>query len=316
MARKNVPSIEDNLLVTRERLWNKRLDIETKCLRACHPERGRPPSPLGEGFHAVLFRTVLRFAGLLERGLLNANQPQLRKLRFSLPTLPAAFDGFRILQLSDFHFNDRGGFVEAMCGILEDVSCDLCVFTGDYRFNRLASCRSVYQGMRRLLKTVPAPFGHVAILGNNDMSDFVPGFRGLGIRVLVNESIAVSQGGQTIWIAGVDDPHEFYCDSLPLALQDVPAGAFTLLLAHSPEIIPQAGRYGVDLYLCGHTHGGQICLPHIGPLHLNARCQRKYAAGQWRYGNVQGYTTTGIGASTIPIRFNCPPEAVLIELAR
>ncbi len=314
MARRKIPSIEDNLIVTRESLWNKRLAMEAKCLLRRRPELESESD--GEGPSIAAARALLSLTGLLPRGLRNANEPLLREFTFSFRTLPEAFDGFRILQLSDFHFSERPGFIDAVCGIVTGVRCDLCLLTGDYRFNRQAPCRSVYAGMRRLIETISPQLGTVAILGNNDMSDFVSGFRPLGIRVLVNESTAVSQGGEEIWIAGVDDPHDFFCDSLPLAIRDVPAGAFTILLAHSPEIIPEAEQFGVDLYLCGHTHGGQVCLPYFGQVFLNARCERRYSAGRWRHGDMQGYTTTGIGASTIPLRFNCPPEAVVIELRR
>jgi len=314
VTRRKTPSIEDNLIVTRESLWSKRLAMETKCLRRRRPERESASD--GEGPRVAAARALLSFAGLFPRGLRNANEPLLRELTFSFRTLPEAFKGFRILQLSDFHFNERPGFIDAVCGVVTGVRCDLCVLTGDYRFNRQAPCRSVYAGMHRLLETISPQLGAVAVLGNNDMSDFVSGFRPLGIRVLVNESVAVSQGGESIWIAGVDDPHEFLCDSLPLAIRDVPAGAFTILLAHSPEIISEAEQFGVDLYLCGHTHGGQVCLPYFGQVFLNARCERRQSAGRWQHGDMQGYTTTGIGTSTIPLRFNCPPEAVVIELRR
>jgi predicted MPP superfamily phosphohydrolase len=72
----------------------------------------------------------------------------------------------------------------------------------------------------------------------------------------------------------------------------------------------------MDLYLCGHTHGGQICLPWIGPPFLNARCRREYGSGEWRHNAMQGYTNRGIGTSTLPVRYNCPPEAAVITLRR
>ena len=314
MARNRISSVEDRLLLTHESLWQKRLSIEKKCLRRCRIDQGS--APYGEGSRAALARGLLSLVGIFKRGLDNANRPVLSQVSFAFNNLPAAFDGFRILHLSDFHFNERPGFVDAVCNVVRDVASDICVLTGDYRFNRPAPCRSVYTGMQRLLETIVPRHGIVAVLGNNDMSDFVSDFSAMGIRILVNQSIKLTLGDDAIWIAGVDDPHEFYCDSLPLALQEVPVGAFTILLAHSPDIVSQAAEYGMDLYLCGHTHGGQVCLPRIGPLLLNARCNRAQAAGPWRHRDMQGYTTRGIGASTIPIRFNCPPEAAVIELKR
>ena len=83
---------------------------------------------------------------------------------------------------------------------------------------------------------------------------------------------------------------------------------------HTPEMIPEAAQHGIDLYLCGHTHGGQICLPLIAPLLTQANCPRRYTRGAWRYGQVHGYTNTGAGASGVAVRFLCPPEIALIEL--
>jgi predicted MPP superfamily phosphohydrolase len=306
--------IKREIILTREALWRKRLAVETRCLRRRRAD-GKSATYY-EGPHAKLSRVLLKMVGLFAKGVENAKSPVFRELTFDFATLPAAFDGFRILHLSDFHFDDRPGLVEAMGRVVEGIAADLCVLTGDYRFNRQAPCRSVYAGMRKLLSGLTVRDGILAILGNNDMSDCIPSFRAMGIRMLVNESFELARNGQSIWFAGVDDPHEFRCDSVFHAVEAIPPGAFTILLAHSPEIIPQAAEYGIDLYLCGHTHGGQVCLPRIGPLYLNARCARTYSAGVWGYGNLQGFTTTGIGASTLPVRFNCPPEAALLSLRK
>jgi hypothetical protein len=83
---------------------------------------------------------------------------------------------------------------------------------------------------------------------------------------------------------------------------------------HTPELVDEAAAAGVDLYLCGHTHGGQICLPWIGPIIVNANCPRRYARGLWRHRHMQGYTSPGVGTSGVPVRFFCPPEIGVIEL--
>jgi len=297
---------------TREALWQKRLRYETKCARACRLDGA--PQPYRETWRVRTARLIFRLMGLYQRGVRNANQPVLRKTEFSFPTLPAAFDGFRILHVSDFHFNNWPGFIDMMCGLVKDVEADVAVFTGDYRFNPRSPCRSVYGGMKALVEVLQLPHGALAVLGNNDMSDFVEGFGALGVRVLVNEAFEVARDGERIWFAGVDDPHEFQCHSLDHALADIPEGAFTVLLPHSPDLVDEAAEAGVDLYLCGHTHGGQVRLPWIGPLYKNCRCAWAYADGEWRCGDLQGFTNRGIGASTLPLRFNCPPEAAVITL--
>lgn len=299
-------------------LLRKRQAREVKCVRRCREGRtGGTDTTYRDKPRVALMRDILRFLGLYERGVRNANNLRLRSYTLNIESLPPAFDGFRVLQLSDFHFGYDLEIAARTGSLIKDVRADLCVMTGDYRFNHWAPCRHVYAGIETVLRSLECRHGVVGILGNNDMSDFLDGFRRLGIRMLVNESTSFAIDGDAIHVAGVDDPHEFKSDSLYHALQEVPEGAFTMLLAHSPELIPEAADAGVDLYLCGHTHGGQVCFPWIGPVYINARCSRKYAVpGVWRYEGLQGITNAGVGSSTLPIRFNCPPEVVVIELRR
>ena len=93
------------------------------------------------------------------------------------------------------------------------------------------------------------------------------------------------------------------------------ADEFTIALIHSPEAYDLAAECGVDLYLCGHTHGGQICLPFGIPILTHLRRGRKYVYGAWKYENMQGYTTSGTGCSGIPVRFNTHSEIVIHQLS-
>lgn len=262
-------------------------------------------------------RALLKLAGLYNRGVRNANDASLREVTFSFPGLPAAFDGFRILHVSDFHYGWDLDLADRLCRLVRGVEADLGVLTGDFRFNHHAPCWRVFEGLRKLTGEVAPRHGFTAVLGNNDMSDLAAGMQSIGIRVLFNEYHEIQHEGESLWVAGVDDPHEFRCDSLDCATAGIPEGAFTVLLAHSPEVVREAAARGVDLYLCGHTHGGQICLPWIGLLMKNARCSRRYAVGgEWRRREMQGFTTKGIGTSTLPVRYNCPPEAMVLILRR
>ncbi|MGH9694488.1 MAG: metallophosphoesterase, partial [Bryobacteraceae bacterium] len=136
------------------------------------------------------------------------------------------------------------------------------------------------------------------------------------VRMLVNEAAEIERPNGALWLLGVDDTFDYRCADLPGALAGVPRHAFKILLSHSPELYDEASREGIQLYLTGHTHAGQIRLPGIGALKHNARCPRRMAFGAWRHGAMQGYTSAGVGCSSLPVRFHCPPELALIELGR
>jgi hypothetical protein len=193
---------------------------------------------------------------------------------------------------------------------------DLCLLGGDYRFQARGPVAGAYRGMARVLEAVEARLGVYGVLGNHDFQEEASGLEALGVRVLVNQAVPVMRGGDRLWLVGLDDPHYYGCDDLAGALAGVPAGACKLLLVHSPEMYAEAAAAGVDVYLCGHTHGGQIRLPGLGAPVLNARCPRRYAAGVWRRGGMVGYTSRGLGCSLVPVRFRCRPEAVWLTLRR
>ena len=261
-----------------------------------------------------LLKAALMSMGLYWKGVRNALQPQVRRVKFAFPNLPKAFDGFRILHLSDLHIDGVDGLSDVVAEIVSGCEVDLCVMTGDYRFAIHGSCAAVYPHMRKIHSAIRAEFGTLAILGNHDAAEIAFELEKLGIRMLVNEAMELRRQKQSLWIAGVDDSHHYQCDNLPLAIEDTPDHAFKVLLAHTPEMFEEAAVSSIDLYLTGHTHAGQIVLPFRGPVVQNAACPREFVHGQWRHREMQGYTSAGIGCSMVPIRFNCPPEIVIVEL--
>jgi len=295
-------------------LQRKRLLIEQGQLRSW-ARRGRGAFTVEHvPFHRTMLQTLFRIPWLRSRGERNARNAVVRRLRFAFDSLPAAFCGFTILHLSDLHADGLPGLTESLSERLQDLEVDLCVLTGDYRYRVRGPCDDVYLHMEKILASVNARSGIVGVLGNHDAAEKVPQLERLGVTMLVNQSLELRHGGDTIWVAGLDDPHYYGCDDLPGALRGVPEEAFKVLLVHTPELPAEAEASGVDLYLCGHTHGGQICLPLLGPLITGAKCPRKYVHGAWRHKRMQGYTSAGVGVSVVPVRFFCPPEIVLIEL--
>jgi predicted MPP superfamily phosphohydrolase len=262
-----------------------------------------------------LLKFGLQITRLYPTGLRNALTPVVRKIRLHFADLPAAFDGFQILHLSDLHIDGMDGLTEALIPLLGGLKPDLCVITGDYRFDDEGPREQIYPRMRSILSSISTKHGVFGILGNHDTSEIAFGLADLGMRMLINDAAEIRNGHESAWLIGVDDPFRYRCDDLASALTSVPLQAFKILLAHTPELYRESSDCGIDLYLCGHTHAGQIRLPGIGSLRHNANCPKPYAHGHWAHGDMQGYTSAGIGCSMLPIRFNCPPEIVLVELA-
>ncbi len=258
----------------------------------------------------------LRLVGLYETGRKNSLSPQIRQITLHYPNLPESFDGFRVLHISDFHIDGVDGLAEVLTPVLSRINPDLCVFTGDYRFEDRGPCEGVYPRMRQVIEAISAKHGIWGILGNHDSAEIAYGLEALGVRMLVNQNAEIREGGESIWLAGVDDPFDYHCADLDAALTGVPKDAFKILLAHAPEIYQAAAAHGVDLYLTGHTHAGQIRLPIYGSIKHNSHCPKEFSFGLWKHGQMHGYTTSGIGCSSVPVRFHCPPELVIFELKR
>jgi uncharacterized protein len=263
-----------------------------------------------------ILRAALQIMGLYARGIRNALEPVVRHLRFEFENLPESFYGFRILHLADLHIDGVNGLAEIVAERVAALPADLCVMTGDYRFAMEGPCDAVYSGMATVLSGVRAQHGVLAILGNHDESNIAVELEALGVRMLINEAVEISREGDRLWMIGVDDPHHYGCDDLDGALESVPSHAFKVILAHSPEMFDEAAAAEIHLYLCGHTHAGQIRLPGIGGLLMNADCPRSFTHGNWQHGGMLGYTSAGVGCSLLPVRYNCPPEIALIEMVK
>jgi uncharacterized protein len=258
----------------------------------------------------------LKALGVLDQGRRSTMAYEVNEISVVIPNLPSAFDGFRMLQLSDIHIDgipDRG---ERLGRLIETLEFDLCLITGDYRFATFGDYNEAVLWMNRLMGSVNCPCGTYGILGNHDFIEMIPGLEACGIRMLLNDAVPIERGKKLIWIVGLDDVHFYGAHDLYKPLSGIPDEHLKILMVHSPEIIAEAADASVAYYLCGHTHGGQICLPGKLPVWFNASCPKKYAAGPWRYRDMQGYTSRGTGASGLAVRFHCPPEVTIHTLVR
>ncbi len=255
---------------------------------------------------------TLRWTGLRPRALHGCLDIQAVHNRIPLLGLPPAFRGFRILHLTDLHIDLVPGFANLIAEKCRGLKYDLCVLTGDYRARVTGSYDAAVREMATLVEHLEGtPY---AVLGNHDFIEMVPSLERAGYRFLLNETVVLKRGDDTLYISGVDDPHSYQTDNLQKARDQIPSSGFAVLLAHSPEIYVPAAACGYDLMLCGHTHGGQICLPGGIAIISNGRCPRAMVYGNWAYKEMRGYTSSGTGSSGVPARFFCPPEVVIHEL--
>ncbi len=287
--------------------------------RACHVPLARWQRWLNFEnyvYYRVLMTAAFKAAGWYDRGTQNVLAVCVRTHAVEFADLPPAFDGYRILLLTDLHLDGLPGLTDALVAQIIDHPVDLCLVGGDIRMEMYGPMAPALRELRRLLGYVRATDGIYGVLGNHDCIEMLPEFEEAGITMLLNDAQVIRRGGDKLWLIGVDDPHYYKCHDLDLAFRSVPPDAFKLFLAPSPEVFREAAEKGAHLYLCGHTHGGQICLPGIGPVFTHSRAPRYTAAGAWKYGNMFGYTSRGAGASGVPLRFNCQGEVSLIELRR
>ena len=257
---------------------------------------------------------ALKLTGLYWRARKNAERIEVRHHDIPLHNLPTSFEGFTILHLSDLHVDMNDGAMQRLIELLPDVAYDACVLTGDYRGKTYGPFDAAMEGLRQVRAQLRGPvFG---VLGNHDTIRMVPALEDMGIQMLLNESEMLVRGGQCVHVVGIDDAHFYRVDNLEKAVLQVPNDEFSILLSHTPEIYRQAAHAGFDLLLSGHTHGGQICLPGAIPITLDAVLPRRMGAGPWKYCNMVGYTSVGVGSSIVAVRINCPPEITVHHLRR
>jgi uncharacterized protein len=265
-------------------------------------------------------------AALGTDGYLESYRLQLKKVEIPLRRLPHQFDGFTIVQLSDFHYEEEfsaipiGRSVE----LVNSLHPDLVVFTGDFvtapmfRFGRhaaLVAANAVFP-CAAVLSGIKARMGSFAILGNHDVYSnpalVASGLQSHEISLLRNSCAPIERDGARFWLAGIDDALEGQPD-LGLAIKKIPAGEPIILLAHEPDFADEAALTPVDLQLSGHSHGGQIWIPGIGAPWLPSLA-RNYPRGLYKIENMVLYTNIGIGTIRAPIRINCVPEVTHITL--
>ncbi len=260
----------------------------------------------------ALIRGCLRLVGMLQRARRNALDIRVVENELPIVGLDPAFDGFTLLHLSDLHVDINEAFVPALIDRLSDIEYDVCVMTGDYRSKIYGPIEATVDGMRRIRAVLHEPI--YGVLGNHDSLALVTAFESMGMRMLMNEAVVLRRADAGVVLVGIDDQHFYRLGSIAKALVGVASELPSILLSHAPEVYRQAAQAGFDVMLCGHTHGGQICLPGGYPVTVDAEVPRRMGRGAWRRRSMVGYTSPGAGTSIVDVRINCPPEITLHRL--
>ena len=262
-----------------------------------------------------LFGRAVRVTPLYRRGLENARKIVVNRVDVGFDDLPESFEGYTILHMTDLHLDFIPGIEQAIRRHLKNLSVDLCVLTGDYRADVGGGYEKAMASMARIVGEVRAADGVLATLGNHDTYMMAEPLADMGVVVLANESIDLVREDARICVTGLDDPYYYFTDQAVAALEKTGQG-FKIALVHAPSMFDVAAHCGYRLYLCGHTHGGQICLPGGRPVITHLRHGRAFYRGLWQYGKMTGYTGQGTGTIGIPLRFNTQSEMTVLRLSR
>lgn len=313
---KNMSGNSDNRLIDRRQIWaTNRFWMEMQNLKTGkYGNRGK------HHWHQLFclmkaFKFFLLMTGMYSKGKKNAEEILVREIPLIFPDLPPAFDGFTILHLSDLHLDGMEGLTHRIVSLLEQTSVDLCIFTGDYRTALHGPHKHIIKDIAQIIKGIDSRHGFLGILGNHDGCHMVNPMEEIGIKMLINSSHTIKKEGQNLLFIGVDDVHYYYTDQAVHALEHAEK-EFSIALVHSPELYAAAAQMGINLYLCGHTHGGQVCLPGGKAILTHLNEGKKYYRGIWQHGQMTGITHTGVGTSGIPVRFNTRGEILIHKLIR
>jgi hypothetical protein len=244
-----------------------------------------------------------------------ADAVEFTTLDVPIPGLPNVFDGYRILHLSDLHGDAPLARASARQRLARasELSPDIVVFTGD-----LAARPDAIAAMAKEMTRLRATDGQFAVIGNHDAwmgeERVADALSRAGYRVLANEHVAVDRQGHKLYLAGVRDASYTRADDLPASLRGIPEGAPVIVISHSPDIVLKPAAKRAALILAGHTHGGQVVFPWLGPVYIPTRLGRRRMAGLFEVNGRKVFITRGLGEVFPPFRLNCPPEIALITL--
>jgi predicted MPP superfamily phosphohydrolase len=265
--------------------------------------------------NAVTIGAPLIMAGY--GALKTARDYRVERINLEFSQLPSGLNGLTIAQVSDIHsgiyMSERE--MNKILEILNSLHAGIAVLTGDYVDSRASEIAPV----ARVFSQIRTEYGIFGCMGNHDLFDDYPvitkAMREKGIRMLDNESAVIKADGDVLNVLGVGDRDRRYnLARFDQALEGVDPDGFKVVLAHRPNLFPEAVKAGIDLQLSGHTHGGQVGIK-LGPFSFSpADFVGKYSLGHYEEGKSQLYVNPGVGMVFAPVRFGIRPEITLITL--
>jgi predicted MPP superfamily phosphohydrolase len=288
-----------------------------------HPDDDLPPSMTRRAFTAG---AVAAAVGLATYSATRGRHVfQITELTVPIRNLPDAFQNFRFVQISDLHCAEytEAWFLEEMVAQVNALRPELVLITGDfishgplsypYAWRHAGICAEILTGLK-----APQRFG---ILGNHDVvvgaGHVIAPLEAHGTPILVDSYFPLERGSDHLWLCGSDDAGVNRPD-LNLAIPPY-TDAPVIFMCHEPDFADHVIHHprfpAIDLMLSGHTHGGQIRIPGVGPLILPPMGQ-KYVQGNFQFGHMRLYVNRGLGTVGMPFRFNCPAEITHITLVR
>lgn len=241
--------------------------------------------------------------------------PEITKMDIHMPRLGAAYDGLRIVHLTDIHHSLYTPLedVERAVELTNRLQPDIVALTGDY----VTLSPSYIRPVARVLGKLRARMGIFAVLGNHDFQvdpdEMTRALAVHDVHVLRNSHFGLHSGRTHLWLVGIDDLW-WGADDLSAGMRHIPARDPKILLCHNPVGIRLAATHRIDLVLSGHTHGGQVRLPLLRAFYARSKLGKRFVEGWNRLDGTQIYVSRGIGKVLVPLRVGCPPEIACLRL--
>ncbi len=259
---------------------------------------------------------LLSLGGLQYAARIEPEWVEINRISLQLPRLQPEFNHYQIVQISDLHMNSWMNRAR-LAGIVETVNRlnpDLIAITGDFVSHNPQEYVDV---LASELQRLSAPDGSLAVLGNHDhwsnATVIRQALQRAGVLELRNQAITIQRAKARLHVGGVDSTYDGY-DRLDLVLRHIEPHGTAILLAHEPDYADTSAASGrFDLQISGHSHGGQVNLPWIGPPFLPPH-GRKYPRGLYHIGKMLLYTNRGLGMARFRVRLNCRPEITVFTL--